>query len=241
MQSYFAEMHQFIHRVIDNKDIINRIDIENTANTCRQFKNIVINVQLKCYNFWKFIMGNEEITKEDQIEHDKHKEAGLIFYHNRYKWECNDWRDLVVTMESMYNDLCHILNLNGVTIPVYYNILGHNNYENVSDDNFYKAEEEALELDARALINHKLMKVDGSISIADLIDKIDKYDDKLYWLQRKQDHINKVIKNQKNAYLLSKLIDNKAARNDYKNNKELIEAYDAYIDVKKVLSNKIYH
>ena len=49
-----------------------------------------------------------------------------------------------------------------------------------------------------------------------------------------------VMKKQRNAYILSKLVENKAFTEDYKDNKILIEAFDAYVDVKRILSGTPY-
>jgi hypothetical protein len=57
---------------------------------------------------------------------------------------------------------------------------------------------------------------------------------------RRMDDILKYIKNQKHAYLLSKMIELKIARKDYQDNPALIAAYDAFIDVKKAISEKKY-
>jgi len=241
MQSYFSEMYQFLIEVIENKDIIERIDIENTANTSRQFQNIVINVQLKHYNYMRFYMDKEEPTKEVLDERVKISDAQIAFYHNRFKWECSGWRDLVVTLESMYHDLLQVLSKNEVKVSVYYNILGHNNYDNICEDNFYDARKDADELDIKEYLRDRYeIKIGESITIAGLIDRIKKHDDKLDTVMCYQNRIEKVIKNQKYAYIISKLIDNKAVRKDYKDNHDLIEAYDAYIDVKKCLSGNKY-
>lgn len=53
-------------------------------------------------------------------------------------------------------------------------------------------------------------------------------------------HFDVAIKSQKNAYLLNKLITDKTVREYYEDNETLIEAYDAYVDVKKLISNKPY-
>lgn len=242
MQSYFSEMYQFICKIIDNKDIITRIDIENTANNYRQFQNIVINVQIPHNKCLRFLMSDKKPTEDEQCEIDKIRDASHIFYHNRYKWECYCWRDLVVTLESMYHDLLHTLNLNEIKIPLYYNIMGHNNYDNIWDDNFYHAQKDAAEMDIKEYLKQNTdLMIDEKMTIASIINNLKKYEDKLYWVQRQQDKIERVIKNQKTAYVLSKLIDNKAAREDYKDNHELVEAYDAYIDVKKCLSGNKYN
>lgn len=238
MQGYFYEMNKFIGNIIENKDIIDEIHIENTANTCRQFTNIVINVKLKHYDIWKFYIG-KDITDDDIKEKRKRDDANITFYHNKYKWDCHNWIDLVTTVESMYFDLLQTLRYFDIKVKVYYNILGHNNYENISDDNFFDARQDAMEMDFKEFLKSQI-NFNDNITIAEVINILitNKKDIDNYWKYLSK--IETAINNKKNAYILSKLIENKTSRENYKENKILIEAYDAYLDIKKVLSNKIY-
>lgn len=237
-------MYQFMQSVIYHKDVIARIDIENTKSACKVFRNIAFYVQTKhgirattfSFTGQKHELSNEEIKEEQKI-----RDANIDFYRGTFKWECNSWCDLVDTVASMYDDLVYLLNINDIKVPVYYSVLGFNNHGDSCDNIFStEAKEKAMELDIIEFTKEKKY-IDGEyLSVADLLKRIDDVRNYIRYLLEKQWDIDRVIKEQKRAYILSKLIDNKAARKDYESHPELIEAYDAYVDVKNIISGKTY-
>lgn len=244
MQGYFSQMYQFLQSVIQYKDVISRIDIENTKSPCKEFRNIAFYVQTKHgakITTFSFAGQKHELSNEEIKEEQKIRDAETTFYRGTFKWECNSWCDLVDTAASMYDDLVYLLQINDVRVPVYYNILGFNNHEDSSDDLLFReAKERADELDIIDFLKEK-KSIDGEyLSVTDLLKRIENVRDSVRTLFGKQWDIDKVIKEKKRAYILSKLIENKIARQDYESYPELIEAYDAYVDVKNIMSGKTH-
>ena len=235
-------MYQFMQSVIQYKDVIARIDIENTKSPCKEFRNIAFYVQTKDgakATAFSFAGQNHELSDDEINEEQKIQVANIVFYRGTFKWECNNWCDLVDTAASMYDDIVYLLQINDVKVRVYYDILGFNNHEDNNDDlRFREAKERAKELDIIDFLKES-GSIDGEyLSVADLLKKIKDVRDSVRTLFSKQWDIDKVIKEKKRAYILSKLIDDKAARRDYEDYPELIEAYDAYVDVKNIMSGK---
>lgn len=244
MQGYFSQMYHFYLSVIKYKDVIDSVWISNTANACKSFHNITIEVKLiTSERLSLFFMGktDEKNLTEATTQGKILRDAYVEFYKGSWKWDCDSWRDLVSTMNSIYVDMVEVFNNNELNIPIYYNAMGFHNHKDAYDDlTFDKAKRRAEELDAIEFVKKKINASGTYVSISDLLKKIDEVKETVGFLLRRQWDIDKVIKEKKRAYILSKLIENKAARRDYESYPELIEAYDAYVDVKNIMSGKTH-
>lgn len=230
MAGYFRRLYNFGLDVIKYKDNIECIVIENTSNYTREFSNLRVRIIQKPMSMRIRMLRNvlcgdslsekeRGLIKEERILQDN---ISIIFCRSEEPIKkYNSWTSMVESAYDIYDDIKDIFHSENILIPIKLDILGFKNQ--------YDAIKRAREKDIEELLESKEVN---------LLKK--EMEDYYYNVFHKFKVIEDTIKNQKRAYILSKLIENKATRKDYLEYPSLIEAFDTYIDIKKAISKKKY-
>ena len=235
MAGYFFHLYNFILDVQKFKDRIESVTIQNTSNATKYFSNIKLKVHPKIpkeLNEVTFrLLTDKELTQAERDNYNTlNKEVKEIYdiipsWDDYYKFDYSNWEVMVRSAFDIYDDLIDAFQRQGINVPISINILGFNTEQKSIDC--------AMKKDIDDLV--KRPETEKYVN-----DRFNITDNKYFNMCRRMDDILKYIKNQKHAYLLSKMIELKIARKDYQDNPALIAAYDAFIDVKKAISEKKY-
>lgn len=212
MASYFLQLHHLIIKIIDESTNILQIHIYNTESVSKYFKNI-------------------EITIDGNTSRD-------LYVPFRFDG-CQTWREMANLILMTACDIQKVLWSNNIDLPIHIKI---RNYEHEYAPNEciehsifgLKLYQEMEKMDCIELMeNYNFLEFQNA--------ELSKIKHEVSFIYSRIEKVEHQIKRQSKAYLISKLISCKGKREDYiKKYPELIEAYDALIDIKKVLNNKPY-
>lgn len=240
MAGYFIKLWELLSKAREEKDKIREIHVFNTSNVCKEFRNIEIEVIFLNDCLGGYVSKLDGMTKAD-YEHNRKlsqesERLRFMFNVQPFRIECGFWREVASTGISVAKDIHNVFELWEIKIPVRVTIRNHelkfgiNGFVDFDSDVY----EEMKDLDCHDFLGDwRFLELKGS--------EVNKLKDEIEWLHKRISEFEILIRNRKDAYLLSKFIDNKITRKgDYKKYPELIKAFDAYIDVKKVMSQKPY-
>jgi hypothetical protein len=221
---------------IEEKNIED-IRIYNTCSCTTAFKNIEITLD---FNVKHIIGWGDNPSIEDRKKYqelsNEYTRLNRIFNEDKYRTECRTWRETYYKGISICEDIYEALNSWDIHIPILIDLCGHKG--DYTSEQFFTYKSSVLcdmiERDCRELM--KTVEFEKLTNTE--IGRINKQIDFINWnFQR----LEKQLNNQKKAYIISKIVDGKTERENYEKYPELINAVDAYIDIKKLINKKPYN
>lgn len=232
MVSYFMTMWNLLSAIKREEKNIDGILIYNTHSCSTQFKNIEISVNYNLHSIIYFYDKDKSKYIELRNEEDRLRR---IFNEDKYRVDCETWVSMYNKIISICEDIHEVLKEWEINIPISIDLCDHKGCYN--GEKFFEYELSVLPL-LRELDCKELMKTTEFDKLAtSKIGEIKKQIDFINWnFQR----LEKQLRSQKKAYIISKLVDGKTDREEYEQYPELIEAFDAFVDIKKAINKKPY-